>query len=97
VKGTELIAPEPYLSACMSVVRLAVLHARRMGWSGQVQPDHLADLMDAIHNVPELVQNWETCDVDFMREGFFRAYDRKWAAVSGFSMCKAFDNALGKQ
>jgi hypothetical protein len=31
-----------------------------------------------------------------MRE-FFRAYDRKWAAKSGFSMCDAFDKALGKQ
>ena len=92
-----MIAPEPYLSACMSVVRLAVLHARRMGWSGEVQPDQLADLMDAIHNIPELVQNWETCDVQLMRESFLRAYDSKWAGVTGFSMCDTFDNALGKQ
>ena len=81
----------------MSVVRLAVLHARRMGWSGEVQPEHLADLMDAIHNIPDLVQNWETCDVESMRENFFRAYDRKWAAATGFSMCDTFDKALGKQ
>jgi hypothetical protein len=81
----------------MSVVYGAVLRARRMGWSGEVQADHLADLMDAIHNIPELVQNWERCDIEFMRESFFRAYDRKWAAVSGFSMCKTFDSAVSKQ
>jgi hypothetical protein len=80
----------------MSVMHWATLHARLMGWSGKVDAGHLADLMDAIHNIPELVQDWERCDLKFLRESFFRAYDTKWSAVSGFSMCATFDDALSK-
>ena len=49
------VAPEPYFSACMAVLYRATLTARRWGWSSHVSPEHLADLMDAIHNIPDLV------------------------------------------
>ena len=56
----------------------------------------MADLMDAIHNIPELVRNWERCDVEHMREAFFGAYDRKWSVVSGFSMRAIFDRLVSE-
>ena len=65
-----------------------------MGWSREVDPEHLADLMDAIHNIPEMIENWERCDVEFMRTAFFKAYDEKWSSRSGLSMCQTFDQAL---
>jgi hypothetical protein len=57
------VAPEPYLSACMAVMFQASLGCRSWGWSGEVSAEHLADLMDAIHNIPALVRQWELCDV----------------------------------
>jgi hypothetical protein len=89
-----MIAPEPYLSACMAVIHGTVVRARAMSWSRNIDPAHLADLMDAIHNIPEMVQTWERCDVEFMRSAYFMAYDEKWSSHSGFSMCGTFDQAL---
>ena len=52
------IAPEPQLSACLRVIYMASLDARVAGWSGDVNAERLADLMDAIHNIPSLILNW---------------------------------------
>jgi len=63
-----MLAPEPYLSACLDVIASAVLRARSLGWSND--PDQLseiANLMDAIHNLPELVRRWDTCDESLLR------------------------------
>jgi hypothetical protein len=56
-----MLAPEPYHCACMKVICKAAIYARDQGWRGSVDPMDIADLMDAIHNIPELVQNWERC------------------------------------
>lgn len=88
-----MIAPEPYLSACMRVVYQALLHARLMGWSGTVDPEHLADLMDAVHNIPDLVQHWERCDIGLMR-ACLTDYERTWLARGGVTLCEIFDQAL---
>jgi hypothetical protein len=89
-----MVAPEPYFSACMAVVYSAVISARSMSWSGNVDSEQLGDLMDAIHNIPEMVKHWETCDVEFMRNAFLKVYDEKWSSRSGLSLCKAFEQAL---
>jgi hypothetical protein len=89
-----MVAPEPYFSACMAVVYSAVICARGMSWSGNVDSEHLGDLMDAIHDIPEMVRHWETCDVEFMRNAFLKAYDDKWSSRSGLSLCKVFEQAL---
>ncbi len=65
------------MRACMQVVVRAVLTARSEAWGSHVNPDRLADLMDAIHNIPILVQHWETCDQDLLKE-MLMAYESKW-------------------
>ena len=79
------LAPEPHLSACLHVLYQASLIARSMAWGGEqagIPPDeakHLAVLMDSVHNIPELIANWERCDQDWLRRSLAR-YD----AVSSF-------------
>ena len=71
------IAPEPQLRACLRVIYMASLDARASGWSGDVNADRLADLMDAIHNLPYLIQNWEKCD-EHLLKSMLLDYERKW-------------------
>jgi hypothetical protein len=63
-----MLAPEPYLSACLDVIAYAALRSRALGWSND--PDQLtviANMMDAIHNLPELLRRWETCNEAYLR------------------------------
>jgi hypothetical protein len=89
-----MVAPEPYLSACVAVLREAMMRARHDGYGKRVDPEQLADLMDAIHNIPEHIQHWDRCDIDLLRTGFLKVYDDKWAARRKFSLCKIFDDAI---
>lgn len=91
------VAPEPYLSACMAVMQRATLTSRAWGWSGTVSAEHLADLMDAIHNIPQLVQHWELCDVEFLRTSFLQSYDRKWSGRGGLGLCELVDHLVDSQ
>jgi hypothetical protein len=87
------VAPEPYLSACMTVVYRALLHARLMGFSGTVDAAHIADLMDAVHNIPDLVQKWDRCDIELIRT-YLKTYEEKWAARGGLALCEIFDQKV---
>ena len=63
-----MLAPEPYLSACVAVIESAVLQARSLAWSNDpAQLDEIAKLMDAIHNLPGLLQRWEDCNESWLR------------------------------
>lgn len=87
------VAPEPYLSACMAVLYRASIACRMWGWSGEVSAEHLADLMDAIHNIPDMVREWERCDVEFLRQ-FLLTYQQKWAGRGGLALCDIFDSIV---
>jgi hypothetical protein len=90
----KLIAPEPYFSALIAVIHRAILHARLMGLSTEVNANHLADMMDAIHNIPNCVIDWERCNVEALRADLVNLYDNKWSGISNLSMCEVFDRAL---
>jgi hypothetical protein len=78
----------------MTVLYRASITCRAWGWSGEVSGEHLADLMDAIHNIPELVQNWERCDVEFLRRSFLLPYQQKWSGRGGLALCDIFDQVV---
>ncbi len=84
------------MSACLTVLYRATVACRMWGWSGRVSPEHLADLMDAIHNIPELVQHWERCDVEFLRTAFLRVYEQKWLGRGGLALCQIFDDIIAQ-
>jgi hypothetical protein len=71
------IAPERELQACMRVIRFAVLDARAAAWQSEVNAERLADLMDAIHNIPGLILHWDACDQDVLKRKLL-AFERKW-------------------
>lgn len=71
------IAPDPDFRACLRVVYIALVDSRNAGWTGSVNAERLADLMDAIHNLPDLIQNWENCDEKLLKSTLMD-YDRKW-------------------
>jgi hypothetical protein len=88
------VAPEPYLSACLAVLYRASITCRMWGWSDAVSAEHLADLMDAIHTIPNLVREWERCDVEHLRQSYLMAYQQKWAGRGGLSLCDIFDGIV---
>ena len=89
------IAPEPQLRACLRVIYLASLDARVAGWNGDVNAERLADLMDAIHNIPNLIQHWGNCDEDLLKS-MLLDYERKWRD-DGPCLRTIYEQELSKQ
>ena len=76
------LAPEPFLSACLEVLERAAIEARLIAYGGRngltaEQSERLGDLMDAIHNIPDLLQRWEDCDERLLRL-FLQSFAEKW-------------------
>jgi hypothetical protein len=76
-----MFAPDPKLAACLEVLYRAAIDARSIGYAGEhraltsADARKLADLMDAIHNIPKLAADWERCDEQLLR-GMLADYDR---------------------
>lgn len=88
------IAPEPYFSALTEVISAALLASRQWGWRGVVPAEHLAALMDAVHNIPEYLGHWELCDIEVLKQSYLGAYERKWVSNGGLPLLQIFNAAL---
>jgi hypothetical protein len=88
------LAPEPYLSACLAVLDRAIVACRAFNWSPAASNEHTADLMDAVHNLPWLLLNWERCDVELLRTAFLQPYEEKWQGRGGVALCQIFDKVV---
>jgi hypothetical protein len=91
-------APEPYLAACLRVLYVAVLEARLIGYAGSEhglssESNRLADLADAVHNVPDLVRRWEEVNERLLR-GMLADFDKKWGHKSTCRLLVAYEDAL---
>jgi hypothetical protein len=53
-----VVAPEPYLAAFQWVLHRAIISCRFGHWQWEFSSEHTAELMDAIHNIPTMIQNW---------------------------------------
>jgi hypothetical protein len=91
---------EPDLRACLAVLYRACIHARLLGYEGErngLSVDKsrlLADLMDAVHNIPDLITRWPSCNQDLLR-GMLADFDTKWSS-SGIALLPAYDEiAIG--
>lgn len=86
--GTTVMAsaPEPQMRACLAVLYYAAIEARLLGNEGAEvglaanRSAQLADLMDAIHNIPRLLLTWEDCDESLLL-GMLKDYDRSWSPI----------------
>lgn len=96
------IAPAPYLEACLAVLYRACINGRLIGWSGErsgltdAQSGELADLMDAVHNLPYLVQHWEECDETLLRQ-FLASFDEKWKANGRGHLLAVYEDVLARR
>jgi len=98
------VAPQPLLAAYLAVVRAATIYARSYGWRGQNIDntrerdelfEQISDLMDAVHVIPELLDDWDRCDEPALRRNFLEAYDQKWKD-KGPSLIRIFEEAFEK-
>ncbi len=74
------LAPEPYLTAYLYVMRTVILFARM--WNGDkviISPEQTCDLMDAIHNISDLLYCYEDWHVHKNIRKDLISYDKKWA------------------
>jgi hypothetical protein len=68
------------LKACLELIRMAILDARVWGWQGDVPAEQVADLMDAVHNIPSIIENWSNdSPMEILRE--IESYDKKWSST----------------
>ena len=76
------LPPETELFACLEVMKHAILQARVWGWNGEVPAEQLADLMNAVHNMPGAILNWDAKQVEDIKRKL-EDYERKWARTDG--------------
>jgi hypothetical protein len=92
--------PDKHLRACLAVLYSACLRARLLGYEGEAQglparrSKLLADLMDAVHNLPDLVTRWQECDESVLR-GMLEDFDTKWAAEN-IQLLATYDQVLAR-
>ena len=76
-------ADDKAMKAALAVLTRATITARMMGYEGASvglspnQSAKLADLMDAVHNIPDLLSRWQDCDEDLL-VSMLKDYDDKW-------------------
>jgi hypothetical protein len=80
----------------MEILRDAVLQARMWGWDGNVPAEQLADLMDAVHNIPGVVQHWEACEDEHLKMAL-ESYERKWGKSGGSDLRTHYEQLLKSQ
>lgn len=88
-----MLCPEPKMSAYLVVLHRALIWGRLLSNSSAADADHINDLMDAVHNLPELLRTWETCDEERLQADL-RDYSAKWVNKGGVNLVAAFRNTL---
>lgn len=63
-------------NACLMTLRDGIVYARSFAYTNEPH-EKIADLLDAIHNIPDLLRNFEYLDEQFLKN-YFLEYDRRW-------------------
>jgi hypothetical protein len=93
-----MIAPEQVLRAYLNVLNDVLLFVRlRSRGDNRLSDEHLFDLMNAVHNVPELLtRHGEWFTAEMIRNDAFADYDSKWANNGGLSLVRMIDEAMSR-
>jgi hypothetical protein len=66
--------PPPHkLAACLAALECSAIRLRLLGYAGEKEgmaardAAEVAALADAVHNLPYLIQHWDTCDEELLR------------------------------
>lgn len=71
--NTMSLPPPQKLAACLAALECAVIRLRLLGYAGEKEgmasrdAAEVAALADAVHNLPYLIQHWDTCDEELLR------------------------------
>ena len=93
--------PDKNLRACLAVLFRACIHARLLGYEGADQGlaaercKLLADLMDAVHNLPELAMRWPECDESLLRT-MLEDFDTRWPSAN-IGLLATYEAALATE
>ncbi len=69
---TFSLPPPAKLAACLAALERAAIRLRLLGYRGEVDglpasaSAEVAALADAVHNLPRLIQHWDTCDENLL-------------------------------
>ena len=80
--------PENKLAACLEVLYWATIRLRMIGYAGAtsgLSPAEVAEvaaITDAVHEIPQLMQRWESCDEDLLR-GMLGECDEQYPSSQG--------------
>ncbi len=94
--------PDPHLKACLAVLYHALIESRRFCFvAGGRLRDRLsgrrsrqaADVLDAAHNLPWLIENWERCDQERLRQDL-GSYKRRWREYAGTDLLAIYEQTL---
>jgi len=96
-----MIAPEAEMHALTQLMYRVIINARLIAWGNSKlinrikssSNEHLADLMDAIHNVPIYLDKWEDWD-EKMFLTILGCYDDKWTDRSGINLTEIYHHEL---
>lgn len=58
--------------------------------------NEIADMVDAVHNVPEMLFKWSECDEEYLLQQL-TIYDKKWASRSGYSLRALYEEYKKKE
>lgn len=94
------------MAACLDVLYRVAIEVRVLAWGSSYSIRHrlkrrhherIADLMDATHNIPVMMNNWEHCEVERIRE-YLDACDRRWVndPSAMYRLAEIYDEALRK-
>jgi hypothetical protein len=87
------IAPEPVLRAGNEVVYQACVYCRSVALDGTAIPQMIAELMDAIHDVPRALVNWQSdYSIDVLRSHLGTVSAKKWPGMP--NLVAIFDSKL---
>ena len=87
------------LNGLLGVVYRVIIEARILGWEGEngnigIKPKeckYLADMMDAIHNIPLAINEEQHYDNDFLLL-LLKGFDEKWANKENLSLMTTYND-----
>ena len=104
-KRRNMNPPDDVMNALFHLIYKAILDARIAAWSAIKEPtveakdtalERIADLMDAIHNIPTFMNRWENWD-DKMFRTILQCHDEKWDLEPGAGLEGVYDSVLNEE
>jgi hypothetical protein len=95
VKSERSLPPADTLDRYLDFIFEVTLLARALAWQNASQ-EQIADLMDAIHNLPALMRDWGRFDAVRFRHSL-KGYDQRWHKDEGRTLLKMFEDCVSRR